>query len=286
MKTGGLRPAREKEKGPPASRRSRGARRRRPAARCSPTLLGVVPSPRGPLTSVFGKGTGVTAPPRPPAKNRQPETKESKTKAAEGAQGRARTARRAIMFFVLAPGRAASRHGGGRSGQAARPIRTGLLRPSRALRTRPVHPVVFRGPSACSRTGRNDLRGGLALRCLQRLSRCGVATRRCPLAGQPEHQRPPAPGPLVLGGDPVNSPAPAEDKDRTVSRRSEPSSRTTLIGEQPNPWDLLQPQDVMSRHRGAKPRRRCGRLGAISLLSPEYLLSDEQRRCHVPPLDH
>ena len=73
-----------------------------------------------------------------------------------------------------------SRIGGGRSGQAARPIRTGLLRPSRALRTRPVHPVVFRGPSACSRTGRTDLRGGLALRCLQRLSRCGVATRRCP----------------------------------------------------------------------------------------------------------
>ena len=45
--------------------------------------------------------------------------------------------------------------------------------------------------------------------------------------------------------------------DRTVSRRSEPSSRTALIGEQPNPWDLLQPQDAMSRHRGAKPKRRC-----------------------------
>ncbi|KAF1856150.1 hypothetical protein Lal_00002525 [Lupinus albus] len=56
--------------------------------------------------------------------------------------------------------------------------------------------------------------------------------------------------------------------DRTVSRRSEPSSRTTLMGEQPNPWDLLQPQDVMSRHRGAKPPRRYGLLGEISLLSP------------------
>ncbi len=33
-------------------------------------------------------------------------------------------------------------------------------------------------------------------------------------------------------------------------------------------WDLLQPQDVMSRHRGAKPPRRCGLLGEISLLSP------------------
>ena len=60
---------------------------------------------------------------------------------------------------------------------------------------------------------------------------------------------------------------------RTVSRRSEPSSRTTLIGEQPNPWDLLQPQDVMSRHRGAKLRRRYERLGGISLLSLGYLLS-------------
>ncbi len=63
--------------------------------------------------------------------------------------------------------------------------------------------------------------------------------------------------------------------DRTVSRRSEPSSRTALMGEQPNPWDLLQPQAAMSRHRGAKPPRRCELLGEISLLSLEYLLSVE-----------
>jgi hypothetical protein len=106
------------------------------------------------------------------------------------------------------------------------------------------------------------------------------------LAVQLEHQRSLIPGPLVLGNAPIKYPTPAEDKDRTVSRRSEPSSRTTLTGEQPDPWDLLQPQDVMSRHRGAKPHRRYGRLGAISLLSPEYLLSDEQRRYHFPPLDH
>ena len=106
------------------------------------------------------------------------------------------------------------------------------------------------------------------------------------LVVQPEHQRSLIPGPLVLRNDPVKNPAPTEDKDRTVSRRSEPSSRTTLIGEQPNPWDLLQPQDAMSRHRGAKPPRRYGLLAAISLLSPEYLLSDEQRRYHFPPLDH
>ena len=106
------------------------------------------------------------------------------------------------------------------------------------------------------------------------------------LTPQPEHQRSVIPGPLVLRNDPIKYPAPAEDKDRTVSRRSEPNSRTTLIGEQPNPWDLLQPQDVMSRHRGAKQRRRYGRLGAISLLSLEYLLSVERWPFHAEPPDH
>ena len=76
------------------------------------------------------------------------------------------------------------------------------------------------------------------------------------------------PGPLVLRSAPLKYPTPTPDRDRTVSRRSEPSSRTALMGEQPNPWDLLQPQDAMSRHRGAKPLRRCELLGVISLLSP------------------
>ena len=88
------------------------------------------------------------------------------------------------------------------------------------------------------------------------------------LAEQPTHQRSVHPGPLVLGAAPRKSPAPTADRDRTVSRRSEPSSRAALMGEQPNPWDLLQPQDATSRHRGAKPPRRCERLGEISLLSP------------------
>ena len=89
-----------------------------------------------------------------------------------------------------------------------------------------------------------------------------------PLARQPVHNRCVHPGPLVLGTNPLKYPTPTMDRDRTVSRRSEPSSRATLIGEQPNPWDLLQPQDVTSRHRGAKPPRRCELLGEISLLSP------------------
>ena len=106
------------------------------------------------------------------------------------------------------------------------------------------------------------------------------------LAPQPVYQRLVRPGPLVLRSVLRKLPAPTTDRDRTVSRRSEPSSRATLIGEQPNPWDLLQPQDVTSRHRGAKPLRRFELLGAISLLSPEYLLSYERWPSHEEPPDH
>src|SRR5215472_16563916 len=107
-----------------------------------------------------------------------------------------------------------------------------------------------------------------------------------PLAGQPGHERVVRLGPLVLESAPLNSPTPTTDTDRTVSRRSEPSSCATLTGEQPDPWDLLQPQDVTSRHRGAKPRRRCELSGAISLLSPAYLLSVERWPLHTEPPDH
>src|SRR6266550_9112435 len=107
-----------------------------------------------------------------------------------------------------------------------------------------------------------------------------------PLPGQLVHQRFVQSGPLVLGSDPLKHPTPTADRDQTVSRRFEPSSRTALIGEQPNPWDQLQPQDAMSRHRGAKPLRRCELLGVISLLSPEYLLSVERWPFHVEPPDH
>src|SRR6202012_5801586 len=107
-----------------------------------------------------------------------------------------------------------------------------------------------------------------------------------PLARQQEHQRFVRPGPLVLRTGPLNFLTPTEDKDQTVSRRFEPSSRTSLKGEQPYPWDRLQPQDVMSRHRGAKLRRRCELLGGISLLSPEYLLSVERWPFHSDPPDH
>jgi hypothetical protein len=107
-----------------------------------------------------------------------------------------------------------------------------------------------------------------------------------PLTRQQEHQRSVLPNPLVLGEYLLKSRTPTTDRDRPVSRRSKPSSRTALIGEQPNPWDLLQPQDAMSRHRGAKPPRRYELLGEISLLSPEYLLSVERWPFHTEPPDH
>src|SRR5438034_1636410 len=107
-----------------------------------------------------------------------------------------------------------------------------------------------------------------------------------PLARHLAHQRSVRPGPLVLGAAPLKSPTPTTDRDRTVSRRSKPSSRTALTGEQPDPWDLLQPQDATSRHRGAKPRRRYGLLGAISLLSPGYHLAVERRPYHEEPSAH
>lgn len=105
-------------------------------------------------------------------------------------------------------------------------------------------------------------------------------------AEQPEHQRCVIPGPLVLGNVLLKFPAPTVDKDQTVSRRFEPSSRNALIGEQPNPWELFHPQDALSRHRGAKPLRRCELLAAISLLSPAYLLSHERWRYHLQPPGH
>ena len=106
------------------------------------------------------------------------------------------------------------------------------------------------------------------------------------LAEQPAHRRSVKHGPLVLVPDPRKSHAPTTDRDRTVSRRSEPSSRATLIGEQPNPGDVLQRQEGTSRHRGAKPLRRYQLSGGISLLSPEYLLSFDRWPFHTEPPDH
>jgi len=164
-------------------------------------------------------------------------------------------------------------------------VSTGRLRQLPAVHARPIDLVVFQEPSF-QRNGRPRLAGGFTLRCLQRFSRPHVGYPAMPRAGQLAHQRCVLPNPLVLGEAPRKSPAPAADRDRPVSRRSKPSSRTAFIGEQPNPWELLHPQDAMSRHRGAKPPRRCERSEEISLLSPEYLLSVERRPFHPAPPDH
>ena len=88
------------------------------------------------------------------------------------------------------------------------------------------------------------------------------------LVQQPIRQRSVDPGPLVLWATPLKSQTPTVDRDRTVSRRTEPNSRVTLTGEQPDPWELLHPQDVTSRHRGAEQGRRYELAGPTSLLSP------------------
>ena len=167
------------------------------------------------------------------------------------------------------------------SNQAYRAISIGQLNALQHLHLRPIDVVVFHGPQ-----GRPGFWGGFPLRCLQRLSCPIIATLHCCWRNNRSTSGSFTPGPLVLGATPIKSPTPTADRDRTVSRRSKPSSRTSLNGEQPYPWDLLQPQDEMSRHRGAKHCRRYGLLGSISLLSPAYLLSVERWPFHSGPPDH
>ena len=145
-----------------------------------------------------------------------------------------------------------------------RPISTCQLHTLLYFHLMPIYLILSKG---------SYLLGYLILRGASRLDAFSVYPCRtwllCHGSGSQQiHQWSVHPGPLVLRTAPLKYPTPAPDRDRTVSRRSEPSSRTALMGEQPNPWDLLQPQDAMSRHRGAKPLRRCELLGVISLLSP------------------
>ena len=155
------------------------------------------------------------------------------------------------------------------SGEGARPVSTAQLHPLRGFHRRPIKQVVFLRPYPPMTRGREVYSwGGLRAYMLSALIPSSRSYPAVPLVRQPVHQRAVPPGPLVLGRAPRKPPTPAADRDRTVSRRSEPSSRAALTGEQPDPWGLLQPQDATSRHRGAKPRRRCELLGGISLLSP------------------
>ena len=164
--------------------------------------------------------------------------------------------------------------------ESFRVISTARLRPSPTLHLQPINVVVSNDPQ-------RDLILWLAS-CLDAFSTYPYQTRLPGGApggttGRPE-VCPTRSSRTSVGATQISTPT--TDRDRTVSRRSEPSSRATLMGEQPNPWDLLQPQDVTSRHRGAKPLRRYELLGGISLLSPEYLLSFERRPFHAEPPDH
>ena len=169
-------------------------------------------------------------------------------------------------------------------GQAERAISNSQLNVLLRLHTCPIKLVVFQ----CSSNFRWEISSWGRFRAYMHSALILTELRypAMPLAGQLEHKRFVHPGPLVLRASPLKSPTPTTDRDRTVSRRSEPSSRTALIGEQPNPWELLHPQDAMSRHRGAKPERRCELLTPISLLSPAYLLSVERCPFHTEAPDH
>ena len=98
-----------------------------------------------------------------------------------------------------------------------------------------------------------------------------LASRRC-FKKQPIHQRFKGIGPFVQIPFSINR-LPDTEMNHTVSRRIEPSSRTAFMDEQSNPCDLLQPQDAMSRHRGAERARLYELSEHTSLLSPAYLLS-------------
>jgi hypothetical protein len=165
------------------------------------------------------------------------------------------------------------------------PVSTGQLKRLLALHRRPINLVVFQGAleQLLYETLSWDWLRAYMLSALIHTVRGYPAM---PRARQQEHQRYVPQNPLVLKRKSLKFRTPTADRDQPVSRRFKPSSRTTLIGEQPNPWELLHPQDVMSRHRGAKPLRRYGRSEAISLLSPEYLLSVERRPFHPAPPDH
>ena len=144
-----------------------------------------------------------------------------------------------------------------------RSISTSKLSTLRCVHFSPINVVIYNGSITILHLGL-----GLVLEMLSALIPSGSSYPTLPVVRQLAHQGSVPPGPLVLGRTPLKNLTLAQDRDRTVSRRSEPSSRTLLTGEQPDPWDLLQPQDRMSRHRGAKPPRRYGLSEAISLLSP------------------
>ena len=95
------------------------------------------------------------------------------------------------------------------------------------------------------------LRHGFPLDMLSAVLRFERSYPALPLARQLEHQGFTIPGPLVQRNNSLSflhfskCITPKKDRIRTVSQRTKPNSRTAFIGEQPNPWELLHPQDAM-----------------------------------------
>jgi len=170
-----------------------------------------------------------------------------------------------------------------------RAIGTARLNPLRGLHLRPIYRVVSPGPySRVRRLWMGRLILGSASR-LDAFSGYRLGTWLpgfCRWRDSRYTRGAPNPGPLVLRAAPLKRPTPTADRDRPVLRRSEPSSRSPLMGEQTNPWELVHPQDGLSRHRGAEPGRRSGLSGPTSLLSPGYPLSAERWPFHTGPPDH
>ena len=147
-------------------------------------------------------------------------------------------------------------------------ISTGWLNLLRGLHRQPINLVISEGSSPDMTSGRILYLGmGFPLEMLSAVipNQCGYPAVL--LMEQLAHQRLAHPGPLVLWATSLKYPTLTADRDRTVSRRSEPSSRRILMGEQTNPWDLIQPQDILSRHRGREPDRLYGLSGPTTLLS-------------------
>ncbi len=159
-------------------------------------------------------------------------------------------------------------------------IPSGLGYPAMLLAEQPVHqrsvhpgPLVLRAAPLKYPTptpnGISHLEGGFTLRCLQRLSLPDLATRPCSWQNNRYTSGPSTPV-LSYYGQLLSKILRPRRIGTELSHDVLNPARvpTALMGEPPNPWDLLQPQDAMSRHRGAKPLRRCELLGVISLLSP------------------
>jgi len=154
------------------------------------------------------------------------------------------------------------------------------------MRCRTYTPAYQRGVYHGSQ-GILVLRWGFPLRCFQRLSRPYIAMQHCRWRDKLLHQRYVHPGPLVLGTNPLKIPTPTADRTELSHDVLEPSSRTTLIGEQPNPWDLLQPQDVMSDIEVPNDAVDMDSWASSACYSPAYLfipLSDGP--IHAGPPDH